>query len=241
MFDLTNKDVLVIGGSSGIGLATAVAAARLGARVTVASRNAERVAAAVETIGHQAQGRTLDTLDDAAVTGFFQRGKTYDHVVVTASSTSRGTVAEMPLADAYASLNSKFWGAYRVARAATVADAINPGGSLTFVTGYLAIRPKKGASLQAAINAGLEALAKGLALELAPVRVNAVSPGFVDTPLWGHAPAEEKAARLASVAKGLPAGIAGQGEHLAVQIISGMINPYLTGSVTYVDGGGALV
>ncbi|MDE1146557.1 MAG: SDR family oxidoreductase [Azospirillaceae bacterium] len=241
MFDLTDKHVLVIGGTSGIGLATAQAAATLGARVTVASRNADRVVAVAADIGRGTEGRPLDILDDGAVAAFFQAGRTYDHIVVSAARTSRGPVAEMPLADAYASLNSKFWGAYRVARAAAMADAINPGGSLTLVSGYLAIRPKKGAALQAAINAALEALAKGLALELAPVRVNAVSPGFVDTPLWGDAPAEEKAARLAAVAKGLPAGLAGQGDHIATQIIAGMVNPYLSGSVTYVDGGGALV
>ncbi len=86
----------------------------------------------------------------------------------------------MSLADAAAAMESKFWGAYRVARAAR----INDGGSLTLISGFLSERPLATAVLQGAINAALEALARRLALELAPVRVNAVSPGMIETPIW---------------------------------------------------------
>jgi len=89
----------------------------------------------------------------------------FDHVVVTAAKTKVAAIRELPLTDAYQSMNSKFWGAYRIARSAKIAA----GGSLTFVSGFLSIRPQKGAAIQSAINAALEGLTRGLALELAPV------------------------------------------------------------------------
>ncbi|TBW35497.1 SDR family oxidoreductase [Siculibacillus lacustris] len=235
MFDLKDRRILVVGGSSGIGLGVAHAARALGAAVTIASRDEEKIAAAVAAIGGGARGFALDTRDEAAVAERLA-AETWDDVVVSAAATRAAAVRELPLADAYASMNSKFWGAYRIARAARIRD----GGSLTFVTGYLAVRPKKGAAIQGAINAALEALARGLALEFAPVRVNAVSPGFVDTPLWGAKSPAEHAALVERIAAGLPAGIAGRPEHVALQIVAGIANPYLTGSVTYVDGGGTI-
>lgn len=235
LFDLTGRRILVVGGSSGIGLGVARAAKAQGADVTIAARDAAKIVAAVADIGGSAQGFTLDTRDEAAVAERLS-GASWDHVVVSAAATKVGPVRELPLADAYASWDSKFWGAYRVARAAR----IEHGGSLTFITGYLAIRPKKGSAIQGAINAALEALTRGLALELAPIRVNAVSPGFVDTPLWGAKTPAERAALLDRIAGGLPAGVAGTPEHIAAQVIAGIANPYLTGSVTYVDGGGAI-
>lgn len=236
MFTVDGKSILVVGGTSGIGLATARAAAQLGGRVTVASRSQDKLAAAQAAIGPDAAGRLLDVTDDAAVEAFFQAAEPYDHVVVSAAVTKMGGIRTLPLADAYAAMNSKFWGAYRIARAA----AIRPGGSLTLVTGYLSIRPSKGAVLQGAINAGMESLTKGLALDLAPVRVNAVSPGLVDTPLWDGMAAEAREAMYKATAAHLPAGLVGKPDHIATQILAFMVNPYITGSIVYVDGGGAI-
>ncbi len=102
----------------------------------------------------------------------------FEHVVVAASSTKTGSVASLALVDAKAAMDSKFWGAYRVSRFAKIKE----GGSLTFVSGFLARRPSAASVLQGAINAALESLARGLALEREPTRVNAVSPGLIDTP-----------------------------------------------------------
>jgi NAD(P)-dependent dehydrogenase (short-subunit alcohol dehydrogenase family) len=237
MFSLQDQRVLVVGGSSGIGLATAEAAATSGASVTLASRSKDKLEAAAKTVGHGTLVRVLDTGDEAAIEAFFKDAAPYDHVVLSASATSRGEVKSMPLADAYASMESKFWGAYRVARAAP----IKPGGSLTLISGFLSIRPKKGNALQGAINAAVEALTKGLSLELAPVRVNCVSPGLIDTPLWSGMAPDARAAMLDQAAKTLPAGRVGQGDHIALQILAFMANPFATGSVIYLDGGGALI
>ncbi len=237
MSNLAGQHVLVVGGSSGIGLAAAQAAAKLGAVMTVASRSQDKVSAAVAAIGANAEGRVLDTTSDAAVEAFFADGTVYDHVVVSAAQTRVAAVRELPLADAFASVNSKFWGAYRVARAAPIRD----GGSLTFVTGVLAIRPRKGAAIQGAINAGLEALAQGLALELAPVRVNTVSPGLVTTPLYDRMAEDARQAMYDRAAATLPAGLVGRPEHIATQILAFITNPYATGSTTYIHGGSALI
>lgn len=108
MGDLSGRRVLVVGGSSGLGLATAQAAAGLGAVVTVASRSQEKIDAAVTLIGAGASGRVLDTTSDASVEAFFADGAVYDHVVVSAAQTKVAAVRELPLADAFASMNSKF-------------------------------------------------------------------------------------------------------------------------------------
>jgi NAD(P)-dependent dehydrogenase (short-subunit alcohol dehydrogenase family) len=174
---LSSKRIFVIGGTSGIGFSTAQAALEAGASVVVASNSAEHVEAAVARLGTGATGERLDITDEAGIEALFAHQAPFDHVVITAAKTKVAAVRELPLTDAYQSMNSKFWGAYRIARSAT----ITKGGSLTFVSGFLSIRPQKGAAIQSAINAALEGLTRGLALELAPVRVNCVSPGLVMT------------------------------------------------------------
>ncbi len=126
MFDLSGQSVLVIGGSSGIGRATAESARALGAAVTIASRDPERLAAVAAEIG--VAGAPLDTTDDASAEAFFASAPIFDHVVVSAAATKSGPVRVLPLDVARAAMDSKFWGAYRVARSARIA----PHGSLTF-------------------------------------------------------------------------------------------------------------
>ena len=233
---LNGKTVLVVGGSSGIGFGIAEAAQAAGARVTIASRSQDKVDAAVEKLGDPAQGTTLDTGDAEAIERFFAEHPPFDHVVVSAAQTKVAAVRELPLDDAYRSMNSKFWGAYRIARAAKFAE----GGSLTFVSGFLSIRPKKGAAIQGAINAALEGLTRGLALELAPVRVNCVSPGLVMTEMYDGLAGDARQSMFEGAAQRLPAGLVGTPVHIAIQIMAFITNPYITGSTVYVDGGGAI-
>ncbi len=233
---LRGQRVLVVGGSSGIGLATAAAALQLEADVTIASRSQPKIDAACAKLGSAVQGVVLDTGDEASVERIFAEATPFDHVVVTAAQVRMAPVRELPMDQAMAVMNSKFWGAYRVARAAS----INKEGSLTLVSGFLAQRPRKGAALVGAVNAGLDGLARGLALELAPVRVNAVSPGLVKTPIYDGMPDAARQAMFDAAAERLPVGHVGLPEHLALQIIACLLNPYMTGSVIYVDGGGLL-
>jgi NAD(P)-dependent dehydrogenase (short-subunit alcohol dehydrogenase family) len=235
MFSFTNQDVLVVGGSSGIGLATAKAFAAAGARVTIASRSADKLDAAVQELGGEAKARVLDTGDAQAVEDFLA-AHTWNHVVVSAAKTPSGPVRQLSLEDAHKAMESKFWGAYRVARAARIKD----GGSLTIVSGFLAVRPSATSVLQGAINAALESLVRGMALEFSPVRVNAVSPGMIRTPLWSGMDAEKREAMFAAVAEKLPAKRAGEPEDIANAILYAAATPFTTGSTITVDGGGSI-
>ena len=229
--------LLVIGGSSGIGYATAALAAIDGASVTIAARSADRLKAAAASLPSGVATRTLDVKDAAAVDRFFVQGEVWDHVVVTGASTKVGPARSFPLDDAQAAMASKFWGAYHVARSAR----IRPGGSLTLVSGVYSIRPNKQAVLQGAINAALEALARGLALELAPVRVNTVSPSLTKTPLWDKLGESTRDQMYHDKARQLPAGRIGEAEDVASAILLLAGNPYVTGSTLLIDGGDALV
>jgi len=216
--DLSHARVLVIGASGGIGGAAAEAFAALGADVVRPSRQA------------------LDFTDDASVAAWFADAGSFDHVVIAAAQTRTGTVAGLTIQDAQAAMNSKFFGAYRIAKAVQ----INAGGSLTLVSGFLSQRPSPSSVLQGAINAALEALARGLALEKAPVRVNTVSPGLVDTPLYSAMNADDRQAMFDKVAARLPARRVGQPEDIAAAILFVATNPFATGSTVTVDGGGTI-
>src|SRR5229473_1163419 len=228
---LTDKKVVVVGGSSGIGLATAEFAKREGADVIIASRNVERldeVAAKLNAIAIPA-----DVTSDESVASLFRACGPVDHVVVTAAQLRTGPFKTVSMEDVHATMESKFWGAWRVARAAD----IRPGGSLTLVSGFLSIRPRPNSAIISAANGALESLARALALELAPVRVNAVSPGIIDTPIRAAMPEEARRDMLAKAAASLPVGRVGVGEDIARQIISFMTIGFATGSIVYIDGG----
>lgn len=237
MATLSGKNVLVIGGSSGIGYATAAGALAEGAKVTIASRSDEKLRAAQVLLQGRVAVRRLDLANTAEVDAFFDASPTYDHIVVSGAAFKFGAVRDLPLEDAYAAMNVKFWGAYRVARKASVA----PGGSFVFVSGFLSRRPKPNMVLIGAINAALETLAQGLALEMAPVRFNVMSPGIIDTPTRAAMPADARKTLQENVAKALPVKRVGQAEDCAEQILLMLRNTFMTGSVVYVDGGGLLI
>lgn len=231
--NLQDQPILVLGGSSGIGFGVAKAASEAGARVTIASRSQDKVDTAAEKLG--ATGVTLDTGDAEALGAFFAENS-FAHIFCSAASTKVDAVRSLPLEDAYASVQSKFWGAYRVARAAGIHD----GGSLTLVSGFLSVRPKKGAAIQGAINAALEGLTRGLALELAPVRVNCISPGLIRTEMYDSLDGDGRKAMFDGAAERLPVGRVGTPEHIATQALALMSNPYMSGATVFVDGGGAI-
>jgi NAD(P)-dependent dehydrogenase (short-subunit alcohol dehydrogenase family) len=233
---MRSKRVLIVGGSSGIGAAAAAAFAKEGAKVTIVSRDATKLEAVAARVQIKLETAVLDITKNEDVVSFFSKREAFDHVVISAAQTATGPVRQLAVDSAIAAMDSKFWGAYRVARAAK----INDGGSLTFVSGFLAIRPNKMSVLQGAINAALEALARGLALELAPARVNTVSPGLIETPLWSRMEASARNAMFESAAGRLPVKRVGQPEDIAQAIVYLASNGYATGSTVLVDGGGAI-
>jgi len=237
MQSLIDQRVLVVGGSSGIGLAVARQTAALGAAVTIAARSQVKLDAALSHLGGKAVAVILDTGDEQAVERLFAGDQQpWDHVVVSAARTPTGAVRSLSLADARTAMESKFWGAYRIARAAKIRE----GGSLTFISGVLSVRPSASSVLQGAINAALEALARGLALELAPIRVNAVSPGLIATPLWSGLPQDKREAMFSDAARRLPARRTGEPEDVANAVTYLLTTPFATGSTIRVDGGGSI-
>jgi NAD(P)-dependent dehydrogenase (short-subunit alcohol dehydrogenase family) len=230
---LDGKKVLVVGGSSGMGEATAKLAAEAGAKVTIAARDHDRLAAAAKRVGHGVEPALLDALSDESVAKFFASGAVWDHVAVSVGAGGRGNVKELEMAPALAAMDGKFWAAFRIARAARIASA----GSLTFVSGGLSQRPAAGAALIAAINGALEKMSVGLALEMAPIRVNTVSPGPVDTPMWDRYGAEQKKKFLDGAASHVPLKRVAQPDEIAEIILFFMTNRFVTGTVVPLDGG----
>lgn len=228
---LAGKKVVVIGGSSGIGLATAELAKSQGADVVIASRNAAKLEPIAERL--EVTAIPVDVISDQSVAELFKRTGVVDHVVLTAAQLRTGPFRTVAMEDVRATMEGKFWGAWRVAREAE----IRPGGSLTLVTGFLSVRPRPNSAIISAANGALESLARALALELAPVRVNAVSPGVIDTPIRAAMPEAARKEMLAKTAAALPVGRVGMAEDIAQQIASFMNNGFATGSIVYVDGG----
>lgn len=228
---LAGKKVVVVGGSSGIGLATAELAKAQGAEVIIASRSADKVKAAAAKVG--ATGIVADVTNDDSVVNLFKACGPVDHVVVSAAQLKSGPFKTVSMEDVRSTMEGKFWGAWRVARAAE----IKAGGSLTLVSGFLSIRPRPNSAIVGSANGAIESLARSLALELAPVRVNCVSPGIIDTPIRAGMPEAARKEMLAKIASGLPVGRVGLGEDIAVQILAFMANGFATGAIVYVDGG----
>jgi NAD(P)-dependent dehydrogenase (short-subunit alcohol dehydrogenase family) len=228
---LAGKKIVVVGGSSGIGLATAEMAKAQGAEVIIASRSAEKLKAAADKIGVKAIA--ADVTSDASVAALFKECGAVDHVVVTAAQLKTGPFKTVAMDDVRATMEGKFWGAWRVARAAN----INAGGSLTLVSGFLSIRPRPNSAIVGAANGAIESLTRSLALELAPVRVNCVSPGIIDTPIRAAMPEAARQDMLAKTAASLPVGRVGVGEDIAQQIVMFMNNGFASGSIVYIDGG----
>ncbi|GAA3986765.1 SDR family oxidoreductase [Streptomyces plumbiresistens] len=237
---LRGQRIVVIGGTAGIGLAVAEAAAQEGAQVVVASRRQEIVAAALERLPQGAEGRVLDVTDEDAVRAFFGRIGGFDHLVFTAGeSLLLESVAESDLGRARRFLDARLWGAYTAVKYG--APSIRKGGSVVLTTGTVARRPMPGTTVAASLCGAMESLTRALALELAPLRVNVVEPGMVRTELWRDLPEETRDGMFASAAQSLPVGRVGEPEDVAEAYLYLMRGAYSTGSVVVVDGGTVLV
>jgi NAD(P)-dependent dehydrogenase (short-subunit alcohol dehydrogenase family) len=236
---LEGKRVLVIGGSSGIGFAVARAALEDGARVTIASSSAEKVRAAVERLGG-GEGVRLDVADEAAVAAFFAASGDLDHIAFTAADwgqVDHAAFADIDLAGAAELFRVRFWGALAVAKHG--ARRLPPGGSITLTNGMAAHRPQKGLAVATAMAGAVEHLVLGLAVELAPIRVNGVCPGAIRTEAWDEVPEAFRRVQEARLAGQLLPRV-GEPAEAAEAYLYLMRGGYTTGQTLRVEGGWSL-
>lgn len=229
---------VVIGGSSGMGLATAQMLHALGHDIVIASRSQDKLEKAKKMIG-RADAHVLDVTKEKDVSRFFGSIGPFDHLVTAAASFVTGPFLALPLDNAKQFFDSKFWGQYLAAKHG--APYIRKAGSITFFCGVAGQKPFMHFSVGSAINAALEGLTRALALELSPIRVNAVAPGTVVTPVWDVLPEQQRLKKFEEIAEQLPAKKVGQPEDIA-QAVSYLVQcGYATGSIVYVDGGARLI
>jgi NAD(P)-dependent dehydrogenase (short-subunit alcohol dehydrogenase family) len=231
---IEGQHVVVIGGTSGIGLGAARVAAEAGARVTVASSSAAKVEAAAADLPAGVRGRVVDIRDEASLAALFD--EPLDHLVLSPGDALRGgPVASLDLADAKAGLEVRFWGVIAAIKHAL--PQLAERGSISLTTGTVSVRPFPGGGISSGLAASIDGLARGLAVELAPRRVNAISFGFVETPMLDGFPEQLKSA---AEAKQL-VGRFGTVEEAGRAYLYLMENDYVTGTVLGVDGGAVLV
>ncbi|MDE1011744.1 MAG: SDR family oxidoreductase [Paraburkholderia fungorum] len=238
--NLQHQHVVLLGGTSGIGLATAHAALAAGASVTVVSSRSERVTEAIAGLGERANGYTVDLSKESAVRGLFEQVGAFDHLVYSAGDALQiGALADMNLDTVRQVFEVRVFGA--IAAVKHAAPYLRPGGSVVLTSGIASLRPKKGWVALAGVCSAMEGLTRALAVELAPIRVNLVSPGLVRTPLWAGMSATEREALYDASGAALPVGRIGEAEDLAQTYVYLMTNRYATGQTVVVDGGGVLV
>jgi NAD(P)-dependent dehydrogenase (short-subunit alcohol dehydrogenase family) len=237
--DLAGQTVVVLGGTSGIGLATAQQASTAGARLIITGRNRERLQAAGRELDG-ARTATLDLGDPAALDALFaDLPPTLDHVLVSGGGPYYAPLAELDFDRARQSLDEHLLGALRVARACV--GRVRPGGSITYISGTHARRPGPGLSLAAVGAASLPVIAANLAVELAPIRVNAVAAGFVDTPLSARILGDAIEQRREELRATLPIRRVVGPDDVAAAVVHLMTNSAVTGATFDVDGGQQLI
>ncbi|MFB0829951.1 SDR family oxidoreductase [Brevibacillus laterosporus] len=236
---LKGKKVVVIGGSSGIGLETAKLALAEGADVVIASRSEEKLQKAKTKLGGKGTTYTLDITQEKQVQSFFQQIGTLDHLVITAAETSGGSFLEMDVDQARQLFDHKFWGQYYAAKYGTPHIATN--GSITLFSGVVAYKSMIGSATLGAVNAAVSNLGQTLALELSPVRVNIVSPGIIDTPSRSKMPQEARNSFYEAVASKLPVKRIGQPVDVAQGVMYLLHNDFVTGTTLHIEGGHILL
>lgn len=241
---LDGRKVLVVGRGSGIARAVALAARAAGAEVVVAGRDAEVLAKAYDRADaklgdHGITAERVDLTDEGSIAALGERLGNLDHVVSTASARARGTVHDLAPETVQLSFATKVIGPLLLAK--HLAPRMPADGSFVFFSGATARKPSVGMLAVSATNGAVDALARGLAVELAPIRVNSVSPGTIDTGAYDALGEEKKAALFAQRAQTNPARRIGTAEDAAEAVLFALTATFLTGATVPVDGGEPLV
>jgi NAD(P)-dependent dehydrogenase (short-subunit alcohol dehydrogenase family) len=234
---LQDKTILVIGRGSGIARAVALLARSEGARVIVAGRDRAKLADSYDDDGISAE--TIDITDDESIAALADRVSRVDHLVSTASARARGKLADLQRQNLLQSFDTKVIGPTMLAK--HFASQINPGGSFVLFSGVHAFKHNVGYLGVGITNGAVDFLTRWLAVELAPIRVNAISPGVIDTGAWDAMGDDGKRDYFEQIAAHNPVGRIGTPDDIASAVLFAMTNAFMTGVTLKIDGGEPLI
>ncbi|MGF1761009.1 SDR family oxidoreductase [Photobacterium sagamiensis] len=232
---LPGKRVVIIGGSSGIGLDIARHLLSKGMEVTLASRNVAKLERARRYLDRPVDIFPLDASDDNQVKQFFEQLEPFDHLVTTSGTVIKGPLIDLDFSDITQTIENKLHSQILATKYGI--NKIRAGGSITLFSGAFSQKSFVGTSIMTAINCAVEGFAKALALEVAPIRVNAISPGYIDTPIRQWNSEEEKIEFFKQVEEKLPLKRMGVTEDISELVDYLIHSKYTTGTVNYIDGG----
>jgi len=237
---LSGKKVIILGGSSGMGLATAIAAASEGAKVVIVSSNQQRLDQALKGLPKDARAYTVDLSKEENIKDLFGQIGRFDHLVYTAAENiSLGSIATTDIDSARQFFTLRFWGAFAAVKYG--APLINEGGSINLTSGIAGMRPGKNWAVAASLCSAMEGFVRAMAVELAPIRVNCVIPGVVKTNLWNSLTETDRTHLFQTIGDSLPVKHLGEAEDIALTFLYLMKQPFMTGQGIVIDGGAVLV
>ena len=241
MAPLMGQKIVVVGGSSGIGLGVAKAALEGGAEVVIVGRSPQKLQAAEKRLGGRVKGIAADMIKEADIAKLFDEVGAFDHLVSTAGTPPPNyPIGDTDMDFVRGFVDNKLIGAVMLAKHAV--RGLKKGGSMIFTSGINKDRPPvPGGSVVSAIAGSFSYFARALAQELAPTRINIVSPGWVDTPMWDELVGEAKAGYFAAMAGRVPAGKVAAAADVAPAYLYLMGNDFMTGETIHIDGGQRLV
>ncbi|QEC78541.1 SDR family oxidoreductase [Mucilaginibacter ginsenosidivorax] len=238
--NLQGKKVIILGGSSGIGLATAKAAAKDGANVLIVSSNQQKIGEALKVLPSGTEGQAVDLSKEENIRDFFNKAGHFDHLVYCAGENlTLNTIDATNIAQARDFFTLRFWGPFAAVKYG--APFINACGSISLTSGTASARPGAGWSVASSICGAMEGFVRAMAVELAPVRVNCVVPGVIKTPLWDSMPEADRENLYKGVGDALLVKRVGEAEDVAEGFIYLMKQKHGTGQSLLIDGGTVLV
>jgi NAD(P)-dependent dehydrogenase (short-subunit alcohol dehydrogenase family) len=237
---LSDKKVIIMGGSSGIGLATAKAAAKEGSTVIIVSSNQERIDEALLQLPIVSEGYAVDLSKEQNIKNFFEEVKSFDHLVYSAGENiNMSCVADTDIEQTRNFFTLRYWGAFTAIKYGSA--YINRGGSISLMSGNFGLRPAKGYSLGATICGAMDAFTRSMAVELAPIRVNNIAPGVIKTNLWNNPSESVRESFYRHFENTLPLERVGEAEDVAKAFVYLMKQTFTTGQSLVIDGGAVLV
>ena len=236
---MKGKNIVIIGGSSGIGRAVAEKCQQLGANVTITSRSISKAVDVAKDLGETVQGKQLDINFEADIQEFFDNYEKIDHIYIAAGATKLGSLKDETVEDSMKAFDTRILGSLKVIQSAV--SKIPDLGSITFTGGVSTSRPITGAWVSGLATSTAEQLSRVMVMEFPNIRFNAVSPGWTDTPMWDEVLGESKTHVLSEVAEKLPTKKIVTPNEVASAVVFLMSNQSITGETIHIDGGARLV